>query len=463
MRLLLLCLSLIASIGMNAKDKETKIAPGVWFEGAVNAEGLPTGHGTLRVVNAAKVKKATRAEAITGDFEGNVVKNAQFLSTNWKYTGDMQWNLMPEEEGLSVIEYHLTDGRLLAQTIDKAQMSKDKVREVLQPYTITPDNDTRIKRLFSEKGQFKLEPFCINYIEEGEDTDGQLLSITGEKAWTSKGTKKCEEFGTLLVQQNGSNDKTKVYANGTIVTEKDSHKLIETATGNYIDYDTNGRIVHDLVWSYPEAIVHYNINGKESSILYADGHSFKGEFSIGKLNNTRDLSCIKSINVPSLNDVDVIYRNGVETSLNGVTTNWSSYVTDQQQEKMGKSGLNLVKELEKLGKEMVAEDASKLEAARPQLAAKYGAANVNNIFNYKVEKGMPIELFRELRRMDNPLIEVSQEVYSSSDYFKRKTMMVVLRDRKTNEIVFQQFIHFNLGDRVYAITSSPISPREYGR
>ena len=49
----------------------------------------------------------------------------------------------------------------------------------LQPYTITPDNDTRIKRLFSEKGQFKLEPFCINYIEEGEDTDVISTDIIG--------------------------------------------------------------------------------------------------------------------------------------------------------------------------------------------------------------------------------------------------------------------------------------------
>lgn len=74
MRLLLLCLSLIASIGINAKDKETKIAPGVWFEGAVNAEGLPTGHGTLIVANAAKVKKATQTETIDDDLKAKKLK-----------------------------------------------------------------------------------------------------------------------------------------------------------------------------------------------------------------------------------------------------------------------------------------------------------------------------------------------------------------------------------------------------
>lgn len=140
-KLLLLCLLLAASLSIYAKDKETKIAPGVWFEGAVNAEGLPTGHGTSIVANAAKVKKATQTETITGDFEGNVVKNAELRSTDLLYGGDLQWNFLPEENNLSVIDYDLS-------APDFKKIDDEKLKALAGTYTADDETSTGDQKLW---------------------------------------------------------------------------------------------------------------------------------------------------------------------------------------------------------------------------------------------------------------------------------------------------------------------------
>ena len=105
-----------------------------------------------------------------------------------------------------------------------------------------------------------------------------------------------------------------------------------------------------------------------------------------------------------------------------------------------------------------AEDMKKMakawDEAKPKLVAEFGQTMVNKLYNYQIENGMPLELFRRLKQLNLPLCENTHEAYASNDLWKRKIILFKMYNRKTGELQFQRFLHFNAFDQLYKISNN---------
>ena len=214
---------------------------------------------------------------------------------------------------------------------------------------------------------------------------------------------------------------------------------------------------NEIIWSYPEGLVNFKGVDAESEILYLNGNSYKGTMEFGPICKYKELAfryVLGEIDKPSINEVFIAYIDGVEKKSNGAQETWSNRITEYQKNKQA----GVYNKVENILKSYAEEDLKKMakawDEAKPKLVAEFGLSMVDKLYNYQIEKGMPLELFRRLKQLNLPLCENTHEAYESNDLWKRKIILFKMYNRKTGELQFQRFLHFNAFDKLYKISNN---------
>lgn len=137
---------------------------------------------------------------------------------------------------------------------------------------------------------------------------------------------------------------------------------------------------------------------------------------------------------------------GKYTSPDGKTEIWENGITDYQQNKIQGNYEKVSAAVEQARrKEMAAKGVElekKWQAALPELRGKYGKENVDAVYNYRLNRKTPVELFEDLARLG--LIRLIGPIYSPNTKNSINEYVIYMTNRKTGEIqcsLVLKFVH----------------------
>ena len=419
-----------------------RIAPAVFFEGGEVSADV-SGNGTLYVLASDDLREPVVYDKITGCFCGNEVHDARIdFASGCQFQGDVRYNIreMKDNPYSLDITYTLT-GRLwdnkqvdLSFEEDQLTMSVKAGSIKLQPFTFdshlwVPGQVVERYSAYIDNGS---AAYCnVIYMLE-QVTDGH---------WE-------------LSVKTATDNPEYIYPYGYRVTELKDGFSIQYPTTDYLEI-LNSRVVK-IIKSFPEGIVH--LDESISHIYYNDGGLFEGTFSINGIqsntivdSNVSDLATIMNPDT-FLDECVLMYRDGIYTFPDGKTEKWENGITDYQQNKINGNYEKVTEAIEKARREEKAakgaELSKKWDAALPELRRKYGKENVDAVYNYRLNRKSPLELFEDLARLG--LIKLIGPIYSPNSKNRINEYVIYTTNRETGDIQYSLVLKF-----VHPFWSSP--------
>ena len=442
--ILVFCTLMCIFTKVEAKDNFTYLGVTTLFEGNV-VNGTPMGAGIMRVMDAKKIKKALYRDFIKGNFDGTTITDAEVVfSSSWRFTGKVVFTIESNGETGDVVTYELKKGVLQSPNMEIGVSEEDSIK-IVRKTDIKYQSFYILPFRFESNNEIKtqeVDPLtnCDKYIE----TRMNYVSNETVNSWS------------IYASQNYK----RVYENGATYEKKDNQLYFASENGNFVNYDRMNNRINEIVWMYPEGVVNFKGLNAESEIIYLNGNSYKGTMEFGPICEGKIAtlhSVLGEIDKPSINEVFIAYIDGVEKKSNGKQEIWSNRITEYQKNKRDGVYDDVVKVLNSFAAEDMKKMAKAWDEAKPKLVAEFGQTMVNKLYNYQIENGMPLELFRRLKQLNLPLCENTHEAYASNDPWKRKTILFTMYNRKTGKIQFQRFLHFNMFDKLSKISTNPIN------
>lgn len=454
----MLCLG---QLGIYAQDVLPTVqqASFIAFYGGSQNNGKPEGEGTLKVMN--KAKKAKLFDEVSGTFKNDTVKNATLTLNGGPYFKGTLWYEYKDKTGEAsgYITYHLLDGTL------------DGLDEEV---TVKPEDGVAVSRdVHYKTGEFKLQPFnvtirrhTVNAQYEGCQLTPviqkflQCKSGTIESKATINGLVMTEEDVNKNAASNFFGDSSKRYVyfcrldNGAIVDYDGNVWTITMPNGSYIAFGgRNDGVIESINWIYQDGVVCLHTYNSDE-IVYNDGRKFTGVFLLKDYIKPSEYKSSALLftrfvakNAKSLSELSIAYVDGTETKLSGEKVEW----VDQKDKKLMESLLaNGDKLQEVLDKEQALtrkKNIAKWDAAKAGLIQRFGANYVNKIYNYQLERGMPLALFQALDAQ-LPYVSCSPAIYATNDIYKRKTILFIMEDRQTGVQRICRELNFDIYDRL---------------
>ena len=439
--ILVFCTLMCIFTKVEAKDNFTYLGVTTIFEGNV-VNGNPMGNGVMIVMDAKKIKHALFQDVIKGNFNGTTVTDAEVVfSSSWKFTGKVVFSIESNGSAGDVVTYELKKGILQCPNMEKVVSEEDSMKIVrktdinnrafhILPFEFETNKEIKIQ----EVDPFIKSDKCI-------ETRTNYVLEESERKWS------------ISVSPNYK----RVYDNGVTYELKGHQIYLALENGRFVNYDRMNNRFNEIIWSYPEGLVNFKGVDAESEILYLNGNSYKGTMEFGPICKDKELAfryVLGEIDKPSINEVFIAYIDGVEKKSNGAQETWSNRITEYQKNKQAGVYNKVENVLISYAEEDLKKMAKAWDEAKPKLVAEFGLSMVDKLYNYQIEKGMPLELFRRLKQLNLPLCENTHEAYASNDPWKRKTILFTMYNRKTGEIQFQRFLHFNAFDQLYKISNN---------
>ena len=424
-----------------AKDIFTYLGTSTIFQGNV-VNGNPMGNGVMIVMDAKKIKHALIQDVIKGNFNGTTVADAEVVfSSSWKFTGKVVFSIESNGSAGDVVTYELKNGILQCPNMEKVVSEEDSMKIVRK----TDINNRAFHILPFE--------FATNKEIKIQEVDPFIKSDKCIETRTNYVLEESERKWSISVSPNYK----RVYDNGVTYELKGHQIYLALENGCFVNYDRMNNRFNEIIWSYPEGLVNFKGVDAESEILYLNGNSYKGTMEFGPICKDKEVAfryVLGEIDKPSINEVFIAYIDGVEKKSNGAQETWSNRITEYQKNKQA----GVYNKVENILKSYAEEDLKKMakacDEAKPKLVAEFGLSMVDKLYNYQIEKGMPLELFRRLKQLNLPLCENTHEAYESNDPWKRKIILFKMYNRKTGELQFQRFLHFNAFDKLYKISNN---------
>jgi hypothetical protein len=452
----MLCLG---QLGIYAQDVLPTVqqASFIAFYGGSQNNGKPEGEGTLKVMN--KAKKAKLFDEVSGTFKNDTVKNATLTMYGGPYFKGTLWYEYMDKTGEAsgYITYHLLDGTL--NGLDK---------EV----TVKPEDGVAVSRdVHYKTGEFKLQPFNVTIRRHTADARCEMGELSPAiqnfvqcKSGTieSKATINGREMTEENIQDNaarnffGNGKKRNVffchYDNDVYANFDGRVWTVTMPNGSYIVFEDRNDKIRFINWIFPDGVLCWReSNNTESEIIFNDGRKYKGSYILRdyKDHTYPDLlfTHFAAKNAKSISELSIVYVNGTETKLNGETVEWTDRFNKKLLESLAANGDKLQ---EVKAKEQAIErkkNIAKWDAAKAGLIQRFGANYVNKIYNYQLEKGMPLALFQALNAQ-LPYVSCSPAIYATNDIYKRKTILFIMEDRQTGVQRICRELNFDIYDRL---------------
>jgi hypothetical protein len=455
---ILLCLG---QLGTYAADVLPTLqqASFIAFYGGSQNNGKPEGEGSLKVMN--KAKKAKLYDEILGTFKNDTVKNATLTMYGGPYfKGTLWYEYMDKtSESAGYITYHLLEGTL--NGLD-------------EEVTVKPEDGVAVSRdVHYKTGEFTLQPFDVTLRKHTEDAqyEGcqltpviqkflQCKSGTIESKATINGRIMTKEDKNKIAASNFFGDGSKRYVyfcrldNGAIVDYDGNVWTITMPNGSYIAFeDSNDGKIKSINWIYQDGVLCLHTYTSDE-IVYNDGRKFTGVFLLKDYikpskYKSSDLLFTRFVakNAKSLSELSIEYVDGTETKLSGEKVEWTDRFNKKLLESFAANGDKLQ---EVKAKEQAIErkkNIAKWDAAKAGLIQRFGANYVNKIYNYQLEKGMPLALFQALNAQ-LPYVSCSPAIYATNDIYKRKTILFIMEDRQTGVQRICRELNFDIYDRL---------------
>ncbi len=447
---------------LSAKDTEIRIAETVLYVGEVS-NNTPSGRGTLYVMDRPS-KDSSRQDVITGVFNGNEVHDARItFSSGCLFEGHVIYDIKkPRSEDTSYsleITYTLT-GRLWDER-EPEEYIYEHSKPLKLDITLSGEQLTREIKSY----QIRLVPFSFdvnqwvndriwvsnNAAYVGESPVFHSVTYTLRESlydhprWVfyKKGTEYPHDyeyiFGHVLTEYGSGNPYSAGFS-------------IQYPTADY--FEIRDYRLQKMIKSFPEGIIH--LDGSNSQIFYNDGGIYNGTFLINGIgygsylshyddDNAKALSAIMAPDV-FLDECILMYVDGKYTSPDGKTEIWENGITDYQQNKIQGNYEKVSAAVEQARrKEMAAKGVElekKWQAALPELRGKYGKENVDAVYNYRLNRKTPVELFEDLARLG--LIRLIGPIYSPNTKNSINEYVIYMTNRKTGEIqcsLVLKFVH----------------------
>lgn len=418
-----------------------KLAPAVFFKGKSVSE-RPLGKGTLMVLSSNNFNDSKVFDKIVGVFSDNKVDKAKvYFSSGWTYKGNLEYSIVETSSDPYEVEIrYILDGPMYDPSGKNAMSVNGTLKRRVKESSITLMDYSWEQFFPTDEGS---RAWYTNYVDG--DTSAQMrvkvvLSQNGDE-WA------------INAYKVGEKDEF-YYPSGQIITVHDySHVSIQYPNADYLEINNN--TVTGLIKSFPEAIMYFNEN--ESKILYTNGDVYDGTFRINNLECSKygiSQEQIKLIMNPNLfiDEVALMYVNGTLTYANGKSEKWEDSKTDVQRNKINGNYDKTYAALLNLQKEQRAEEGAALEkkwqAALPELRRKYGSNNVDAIYEYRLNRKTPVELFKDLSSLG--LIRLMGPIYSPKLKNTVHEYVIHVTNRETGEEQYSLVLKF-----VHPFWSSP--------
>lgn len=423
-----------------------RLAPAVFFEGE-KVSATPAGHGKLSVLASDNMLETTVFDTILGDFSGNEVKNASVtFSSGWQFSGSMNYEIRqtwPEPYALE-IEYVLF-GKLVSPYVKNHGKNE-----------LTLNGDTLLMTV--KKGMISLTPYSW---EQSVPVSYDKVSkyeklVQGETVVSSFFfTLEPQEGGKWVITRRMSSEFPEYhFSSGYVITEYDDGFSVQYPTADYLEVKKSR--VESIIKAFPDCVV--CISEKDSKIMWTNGDVFEGSFKINGIGYGTNIeeyeSEIVSVMDPDLfiDEIPLQYLEGIYTYSNGKSERWANGITDYQQNKINGNYERVSAIVNQALREENAAYGAQLEAkwqaVLPDLRQRYGRANVDAIYNYRLNRKTPVELFQELKRLG--LIKLSGPIYSPDSKNSVNQYVIYMTNRKTGELQYSLVLKF-----VHPFWSSP--------
>lgn len=461
---------------LSAKDTEIRIAETVLYVGEAS-NTTPFGRGTLYVMNRPSEDSELRQDVITGVFKGKEVHDAKItFASGCLFEGDVIYDIenAPGEDSSYSLEitYTLT-GRLWDE---KEPDDEIRFRAAVEPLKLDIHlNGEKLKREVKEK-EILLVPVTIDCNQWVGDISwgSNYATYVGESPVfhsVTYGLKEIIEYGregreyhwVFFAERTAyPHDYESVF--GHVLTEYDSTNPYSNGFSvqypNADFFEVENHRLQKLIKSFPEGIAH--IDGMDSHIYYNDGGMYSGSFSINGIGygsyiySSRDDNALALCDIMKpdvfLDECMLMYIKGTYTSPDGKIENWENGITDYQQNKINGNYDKVSAVVEQARRQEKAARGAELEkkwqTALPELRGKYGKENVDAVYNYRMNRKIPVELFEDLARLG--LIRLIGPIYSPNSKNSVNEYVIYMTNRKTGEMQYSLVLKF-----VHPFRSSP--------
>ena len=419
-----------------------KVAPAVYFTGGVPAQ-TPQGRGTLSVLASDKCDETHVFDKIMGDFSGNTVNNATVsFSSGWSFKGNLSYGIVEKWADPYSLEVSYTLTGLIYDPDGKEQITMEGdvlVREVKES-SITLNTFSWNEELPGEVRNYdnKYKDFIK---EENKALVPAILTLSDkDNVWSHEA-----KIATKFIEYH--------FPSGFVLTEFEDGFNLHYPNADYFEI-RDSRLV-GLFKSFPEAFLYFN--NEESKIVYTNGDVYEGSFQINSLKPGSwlgDRTMLQALMDPDvfLDEVTLMYIDGTFTYANGKTEKWDDGKTDYQRNRINGNYERAYAQLTQLERERRAEKGAELEkkwqAALPELRREYGRSNVDAIYEYRLNRKTPVELFKDLSRLG--LIRLVGPIYSPHLKDTVNEYVIYMTNRETGEEQYSVVLKF-----VHPFWSSP--------
>ena len=419
-----------------------KLAPAVYYEGEQTL-GSPSGRGSISLLNSDDILTGDVLEKVTGTFSGNTINNAIVIfSSGWRFNGLMSYEFVTNDSIPYSTETTFTLNGYLTDTVDETiSMNNDRIKMVLTPnqiHLLPYSWEQNINVPYDKLSKYE------NFVKYDIVTTPVIYELK------ENGTNKQWEIS----QRSATEHPEFYYASGHVITEYSEGFSLQYPNTNFFEVK-NGK-VSAILKTFPGCTIHLDEN--QSTIYYSDGGRYIGTFSINNIQCHSDYTSlstrIQELMNPNLfiDEVPLMYIDGVYTYPNGKNENWQQGITDYQQNEINGNYDKVSAAVMKAIQEKMAEEGAELErrwqAALPDLRKEYGAKDVDAIYNYRLNRRTNVELFKDLARLG--LIDLMGPIYSTNAKNSCHEYVISMRNRETGELQYSLILKF-----VHPFRSSP--------
>lgn len=419
---------------INPKEVWTMIHHHGAYQGELKNGTIPKGRGTLYVVADKHFELDKVIDVVEGVFDGNTVTDAKMtFNSGYGFIGDLEYEVLEKGDD-EIFKYNLNgvlkDSKGNTMFCDSAFVIKRHTDYIHARTSIDDFNGTS----------------NIRYL------DKEYVHLTGcDTLEVSRRLKLSEKpFGTWN-REFGFAEEEPVYyyTNGTQVKVLKDGINVDRGDFNYQVKD--GHLM-EFFKVYKEGIFHY-VKAGQSEIIYNDGSKYRGTLSISTDHECKSIEDeVKAyIEVPRMNDYRIMYLEGTTTLANGKTDIWKEGITDYQSNKIAGNYERIETVVAASLREEAKEATKAWDAARPLLEQEFGKYYVDVFYGYRLEVGMPLELFKRAQQMGLPYYELLGPFSTNKGPFN--SYVISIKNRETGELQYQRSIKFDRFNHLKAMST----------
>lgn len=418
-----------------------RIAPAIYYQGENNT-GIPSGKGIMFLLDSDNLLSGHYYDKVSGDFSGNHIANANYaFSSGWHFNGSLTYDFETiKADPYSVNLTYTLEGELSDPNGEKDIVTGGKLKRVLMPGDIRLIPFTWEQNIQVSNDRISEYEDFVDYTFVYSPTMCEIKENT-DKTWTAS-----YEPATDNLEFH--------YSTGHIIAEYEDGFSIQYPNSDFFEIRNNQ--ITGLLKSFPGSIMH--MSEDQSNIFYFDGGRYIGTFMVEQImchsNYSQRKTNLQRLMRPDLflDEVTLMYVDGVYTYSNGKTESWKNGITDYQQNEINGNYDKVSDAIKKTLQEGLAAEGAELERkwqeVLPWLREEYGARNVDAIYNYRLNRRTPLELFQELARLG--LIDFVGPTYATKLKNTCHEYIIAMRNRETGMLQYSLILKF-----VHPFVTSP--------